>query len=375
MKLSIGLAVYNINEKYLRTCIESIIKQLTDDTELLLIDDCSTDNSGEVCKEYAEKYAGVRYINMGKNGGLSAVRNRTIAEAQGKWIFFADGDDIPSAHFIETALSFSDTDYDIIIHNREIFSGEKTGEEKKCNITALTNLPPEASREISLSCLCLKPLDTEKIPLGKDAYYHAAWGAIYRRDFLLQNNLLFPVGQKKAQDSVFNTHAYFKAKKIGYLPYTMYYYRKDMQGITQRYSADFTAMANSLINHHYNCIQTLYDSDPQVEKIYKNNRMITLTIDSMRLNFFHPNNPKSRRERKKEFLEFVNTEPYKSAVNDFDTKACDWWGWRLPILYAKKKRFNMLDIIFKHDNIFRLIGGVTSRIKRGCDKMHRPHKA
>ncbi|MBO4898021.1 MAG: glycosyltransferase family 2 protein [Clostridia bacterium] len=364
MKLSCGLAVYNVKEKYLRACIESIMKQLTDETELLLIDDCSTDNSGEVCKEYAAKDTRVRYINMGKNGGLSAVRNRTISEAQGKWIFFADGDDIPSEHFVETALRFSGADYDIIIHNRAIFSGEKTGEEEKCSITALTELPAEASRDISLSCLCLKPLDTEKIPLGKDAYYHAAWGALYRRDFLLENNLTFPLGQKKAQDSVFNTKAYFAAKKIGYLPYKMYYYRKDMQGITQRYNADFTVVANSLIGHHFDCIKTLYNSDPEVLKAYKSNRMISLTIDSMRLNLFHPNNPKSRKERKKEFCDFINTEPYKSAIAEFDLKGCDWWGWRLPILYAQKKKFAMLDIIFKHDSIFRLLGGVTSRINK-----------
>ncbi len=364
MKLSIGLAVYNVREDFLRASIENTIKQLDDETELLLIDDCSTDNSGAICKEYAEANSRVRYINMGQNGGLSCVRNRTISEAKGKWIFFADGDDILSEHFVETAHLFSDTDYDIIIHDRAIFSGEKSGTEAKCTVAALTELPGEASREISLSCLCLKPLDIEKYHMSKNAYYHAAWGAIYRRYFILENDLTFPVGQKKAQDSVFNTKAYFCAGKIAYLPYTMYYYRKDIQGITQRYSADFTDMTRSLLKHHDACIKTLYAADPEVERIYQNNRVISLTIDSIRLNFCHPNNPNPRKVRKKGFMEFIDSEPFKSAVNEFDIKACDWWGWRLPILYAKKKQFAMLDLIFKHEFIFRLLGGVSSRLNR-----------
>ena len=83
VKLTIGTAVYNVGENLLRAHIESL-------------DDCSTDNCGEICRNYAEKNSRIRYINMGTNQGLSCVRNRTIDEAQGDWIFFADGDDLIS---------------------------------------------------------------------------------------------------------------------------------------------------------------------------------------------------------------------------------------------------------------------------------------
>ena len=363
IKLSIGVAVYNVRENFLRECIESIKGQLTDETELLLLDDCSTDNSGSVCREYAEKDSRIRYINMGKNGGLSVVRNRTISEAKGKWIFFADGDDALSLHSVETALSFSSSDYDIIIHNREMFSGEK-GAEEPCGVTELTPLPKEAGREISLSCLCLKPFCPENYGMTADAYYHAAWGALYRRDFLINNGLEFPVGQKKAQDSVFNTKAYFCAGKIAYLPYKMYYYRKDMQGITQRYSADYTKMITSLLKHHYNCIETLYGGDAEIKKIYKNNRAMTFVLDAMKLNFFHENNPDGRKKRKSEFLDFLNTEPFKSAVDDYDLNSCSWWGWRVPLSLAKKKNFALLDFFFAHKTVLRIYGGLSDRLRK-----------
>lgn len=363
VKLSIGSAVYNVKEPFLRRHIESILKELTNETELLLIDDCSTDNSGEICKEYAKNHQNVRYVKMEKNGGLSSVRNRTISEAKGTWIAFVDGDDILSDHFVETALSFYNEKYDIIIHNRQIFHTSKPDFEEVCQAKSLVALPENAGRNISISCLCMRPLDGDRYGMDKEAYYHAAWGAIYRRDFLLNNELLFPLGQKKAQDSVFNTYAYFCAKKIAYLPYPMYYYRKDMQGITQRYNPDFTQTSMSLINHHYRCIDKLYPNDNDVAEKYKNYRLISLTVDSLKLNIFHPNNPKSKEERKSDFIEFINTEPFKSAINDYNSVNA-WWGWRIPIALAKKKRFGTLDFLFKHPRIFTAYGKFNAVIKK-----------
>lgn len=363
VKLSIGSAVYNVKEDQLRQHIESIIKQLTDETELLLIDDCSTNSSGEICKEYAAANNYVRYINMGKNGGLSRVRNRTIEEACGKWIFFADGDDILSDHAIATALAFSDEKYDIIIHDRQIFYNTKTEPDAPCAAKGLVELPVCAGRDISISCLCMRPLDGDRHKLGENAYYHAAWGAIYRRDFLLDNDLLFPAGQKKAQDSVFNTYAYYNAKNIAYLPYVMYYYRKDMQGITQRYNPDFTETAISLIKHHNECMERLYPGDADVAEKYKSYRLISLSVDSMKLNIFHKNNPHTRSERKQAFMEFINTEPFKTAINDYDTHSA-WWGWGIPISLARKKAFSRLQFFFDHWNLCRLYGGARDKLKR-----------
>ncbi|MCR4718166.1 MAG: glycosyltransferase [Firmicutes bacterium] len=363
VKLTIGTAVYNVGENFLRLHIEGVKKQLTDDVEFLLIDDCSTDNSGEICREYANTDSRIKYINMGQNSGLSGVRNRTISEANGTWIFFADGDDLISDNFVKTALSFYDEDYDIIVHDRAVFSEEK-GAEQDCAVTELSEVPKGAGRELSLSCLSIKPIDLKAYGMSNSVFYHAAWGAIYSRDFLLNNNLKFPEGQKKAQDSVFNTYAYFYAEKIAYLPYTMYYYRKNMQGITKRYSADFTEMARSLISHHYDCMKNLYPDDKEVEDIYKKYRVISLTLDSMKLNFFHKDNPNPKNVRKEGFMDFINSEPFKSAVDDFDLESCDWWGWRLPIEFAKKRNFGMLDFAFKHGFLFSLYGKASSVIRK-----------
>ncbi|MBQ7718637.1 MAG: glycosyltransferase [Clostridia bacterium] len=368
LKLTIGAAIYNVGEELLREYIEGIMGQLTDETELLLINDASTDNSTDICKEYAEKNCHIRYIDMGQNQGLSVVRNRTVEEAQGKWIFFADGDDLMSDYCVETALSFYDTDYDIIIHDRKIFIDKKEAD-PVCTVTKLVELPEEAGRQISLSVLCQMPFDPQSYGMSKEVFYHAAWGALYRKSFIVDNNLQFPPGQKKAQDSVFNTEAYACAKKIAYLPYTMYYYRKNPMGITKRYSEDNAKTVDTILHNQLDCMQKVYPDDEEVKNLYKKNRMVVLVIDRLRLDIFHRNNPKPRKVRKAEFKKLLDTEPYKSTINEFDFGSPSSRWWMLPVEYARKRRFTLLKMCFKYDKLFHLIGKVKISIAKKLKKI------
>ena len=363
IKLTIGTAIYNVGEKLLREHIEGILGQLTDETELLLINDASTDNSEEICKEYAERDSRIRYIDMGENQGLSVVRNRTIEEANGKWIFFADGDDLLSDNFVEAALTFYYTDYDVIIHDRQIFTDKKE-KEPVFAVKRLTELPKGAGRKISLSVLCQNPFDPCDLRMSKDVFYHAAWGALYRKDFLMANNLKFPPGQKKAQDSVFNTEVYACAEKIAYLPYTMYYYRSNPMGITKRYSEDNKKTINTVLQNQLSCMQKVYPDDEEVMRLYRSNRLIVLTIDRMRLDIFHKDNPKPRKTRRSEFLQLLETEPYKSAIADFDFAKSDKRWWMLPMEYARKRNFTLLELCFRYPKLIKFIGKVKIRISR-----------
>lgn len=92
MKISIIVPVYN-TEKYIHACIDSILSQSITDFELLLINDGSTDWSGEICYEYAQKDSRIRVFHK-KNGGVSSARNLGIEEAVGDYLHFVDADDI-----------------------------------------------------------------------------------------------------------------------------------------------------------------------------------------------------------------------------------------------------------------------------------------
>ena len=90
-KVSIIIAAYNV-EKYLPQCVDSIINQTYQNMEIIIVDDGSTDKSGEIGQNYARKDPRVKYVFQ-ENQGLSAARNKGIESATGEWIGFVDGDD------------------------------------------------------------------------------------------------------------------------------------------------------------------------------------------------------------------------------------------------------------------------------------------
>ena len=102
LRISVIVPVYN-TEKYLRRCIDSILNQTYEALEVILVDDGSTDGSGAVCDEYAEKDARVRAIHQ-KNGGISAARNAGIDAASGQYIAFIDSDDYVTGDMLAELL-------------------------------------------------------------------------------------------------------------------------------------------------------------------------------------------------------------------------------------------------------------------------------
>lgn len=87
-------------EEYLERCINCLIRQTWEDTEILLIDDGSMDRSGEICDDFAKKYGKIRAVHT-ENGGVSAARNLGLEACEGDYVTFVDADDCPAADMVE----------------------------------------------------------------------------------------------------------------------------------------------------------------------------------------------------------------------------------------------------------------------------------
>ena len=111
MKISIIIPVYNV-EKYLRECLDSILAQSYKDFEIILVDDGSTDSSGNICDEYSMKYENIKVLHK-NNNGLSSARNAGLDIAQGEYILFIDSDDVVSPVMLETLMAHV-AGYDIV---------------------------------------------------------------------------------------------------------------------------------------------------------------------------------------------------------------------------------------------------------------------
>ena len=101
--VSIIVPVYNAS-KYLENCLNSILKQTYNNIEVILIDDGSTDNSLEICKEYKKNDKRIKIIHK-ENGGISSVRNLGVKESKGKYICFVDSDDYIEKDYVEVLYS------------------------------------------------------------------------------------------------------------------------------------------------------------------------------------------------------------------------------------------------------------------------------
>lgn len=174
-KVSVIVPVYN-TEQYLPRCIDSILAQTFTDFELILVNDGSTDNSGKICNEYAQKDPRIVVIHKG-NGGASSARNKGIDIAQGEWISFVDSDD---EYYNDDSLFYL---YSQITNNIELVIGGYVHCDKDGIIYSISDRVINEVSAINGIKLYYKP----------EYYNYLGLTCIklYNRQFLLKNNLRF----------------------------------------------------------------------------------------------------------------------------------------------------------------------------------------
>ena len=208
---SIIVPVYNV-EKYINQCIESLLSQTFPSYEIILIDDGSTDQSGELCNQYAHDNPEFIQVIHQKNGGLSHARNVGMENAKGEYILFLDSDD----YFLDSnvltrirnVISFQDM---IAFEWKEIVNG-KISKNSKIHFQ-LENTGRNFDWKIFLTkLLTLHP--------GMPWY---SWMYAYKREFLQKNHLIFQKG-RSYEDSLMTPSALLKAETISVLNYPVYGY-------------------------------------------------------------------------------------------------------------------------------------------------------
>lgn len=175
-KVSVIIPVYNA-EKTLHRCVDSVLAQTFTDFELILINDGSTDNSGKICDEYAQKDSRIVVIHK-ENGGVSSARNKGINVANGEWISFVDSDD---EYYNNQSLGYI---YSNISDSIELVIGGYVC----CNENG--DIIYQMSNNINK---VLTPIEGLKL-YYKPRYYNYlgyTWIKLYNRRFLLKNNLRF----------------------------------------------------------------------------------------------------------------------------------------------------------------------------------------
>ena len=211
-KITVIVPVYNV-ENYLNKCLDSIITQTYKNIEIIVVNDGSTDNSGEICQEYAQKDNRIVYIEQG-NAGLSAARNTSLDNMSGDYVTFVDSDDWIEQDYLETLYKkIVEYQADIAVGNYYSFNesegmfyfhilGDSCYEKVYDNVSIFENL--YESHEMKSFALI------------------SAWGKLYKVGLFEQ--LRFDIG-KLGEDGYLNQKIYLLAEKIVYIHKGIYSYR------------------------------------------------------------------------------------------------------------------------------------------------------
>lgn len=208
--VSIIIPVYKV-ESYLDECVRSAMDQTYRNLEIILVDDGSPDQCGEMCDAFAENDKRIQVIHK-MNGGLSDARNIGILRATGAYLFFLDSDDLIRNDAIEILVD-------------QIY---KSGADIVCSSTLsfFDGTIPKEERACYISSVCY---DTESAMLRYMQYDWGAWGKLYRSE--IHGRVRFPVGRIH-EDEAIMLDILERCSKVCEITEKLYYYRQRTDSIT-----------------------------------------------------------------------------------------------------------------------------------------------
>ena len=206
IKVSVIVPVYN-TEMYLNRCLDSLVNQSLKEIEILVINDCSTDNSKNILDEYEKKYQNIKVFHNKTNKGIGYNRNLGIKKASGEFIGFIDSDDWVEKNMFEKMYNKAKRDnLDLVICNyfRKLMKEDELIDiESDFNIKYFDNTSLEKSPNLLLD------INT------------APWNKLYKKELI--ENIKFPE-DLKYEDAVFVMESLAEAKNIGMVEDKLNYY-------------------------------------------------------------------------------------------------------------------------------------------------------
>ena len=268
VNVSIIVPVYNTGS-YLHKCIKSILSQTLESFELILVNDGSVDESGQICDEYARQDARIKVIHK-KNEGVSIARNTGISVAQGEYIGFIDSDDWIEPDMYETLYKLAvSNECDVVM----------------CDVvTKYDSKPDEADTIIRLP---------EDVLLHKKDIYPellremagSACRCIYKKDLINNNQITFPQNIPLSEDRMFNILAFGYSTGIYYTK-TPFYNRYVRKGsAVSKYYSNYL----EIIEQVRNGILTVLDSAWDGNIVYKNsyeNQTLQMVFNAICMPFY-----------------------------------------------------------------------------------------
>ena len=219
-KVSIIIPVYKV-EAFLSRCVDSVLAQTYKHIEIILVDDGSPDSCPQICDEYEAKCPRIRVVHK-KNGGLSSARNAGMKVATGEYILFVDSDDWIDYEMVADLVRIAEREKVDFVRTRAKYANWPNhsdgavcdfGNEKMMHTGRYDR--DKIEKEILPICIA-----TPQITFGPIV---SAWGTLYKRALLNENNIEFYEDVKYSEDCIFNARVLMKCNSFYYLNGPQYY--------------------------------------------------------------------------------------------------------------------------------------------------------
>ena len=325
-RISVIVPVHNA-ENYLEKCLNSIIPQLSDQDEILLMNDWSTDSSTQICEEYSKKYNNI-FTQYNENGGPSKTRNLGIEKATGKYLLFIDSDDYLKENYVVKMLEDIEN-YELTVCSYSFVYEDlnKIQEQKYSNKLGNVIIPKD-----------------DFIKLYHVQLLNLVWNKIYRADIIKKNNIRFDEKITKGEDLLFNldyiAHINTEIKIINE---SLYYYVTKPTGLNRSFREPIKDRMErtSLVYNKMKNITTKHNNEIIAE-------IINMYFIHLR-NFKAENNLKNP---KKEWINILSESKIEDMLSDIHVKGEKPNLKHVKKAYAKKHIFTMF-----LENKIRLILG------------------
>ena len=242
MKISIVIPIYNMGDS-LEKCVKSISSSQNKDVQIILVDDGSTDNSYQLCKQLEKEDDRICVVHQ-ENQGSGPARNAGIKEATGDYTLFIDSDDCLNENAVEKLLAVAqECQADIIIYGYRLISPSGKETEKRFEERKLTG------REVR-SDYC--PYFNNQFTW---AIQGAPWNKLFKTALIKDNNIVFP-SLRRHQDEVFISRAVSCSDSIMFTDLVLYtHYANDARKLWRKYPDDYFDIVNELYSLRQNIIE------------------------------------------------------------------------------------------------------------------------
>ena len=324
VKVSVIVPVYNVLE-YLRTCLDSLVAQTMCECEFIVVSDGASEAECSICEEYVAKDSRFKFFRR-NHGGLAAVKNFGMTQAQGEYISFVDSDDWIAPDILKDAYELSrKTNSDVTFWNYSVVT-------PKGLISHVFS--PMNSGVLSKETLVAIRENLSFLTHPKYLTLVYSWCKLYKTSII--RNMAFEEDKKIGEDWIFSLQLFLKEIRVSYLNQNSYFYRQNNNSLTKKYFPDVFKVRWNYIRRR----DELSNGKYHVEIC---NEIFCKFLDALPQDYFHKSNPYSFRENINRLKQVFYSEDFRHVIDE-----CSFCklsrGRKIDYLFFKAKIFLWLYI-------------------------------